>query len=347
MRSQVTLQAIARKSSVSLTTVSLVLRNKPGINEATRKRVLDAASALGYRRRLESASAPSPLLRQVGVVLKARIGDAPYSNQFYAPVLAGVEAACRKQQINMLYATVMVDIDNHPQDLPRMLLEGELDGVLLIGAFVDNTIERLIQRRGMPVVLVDAYALGACYDAVVTDNVRGAYEAVSYLIQQGHRHIAMVGSLPDAFPSIEERRRGYVQALQDNSISECYFADSHLSTEEAAASTAELLRRDPQVSALFCGNDIIAAAAMQAARAAGRRLPEDLSIVGFDNIDLAEHMAPALTTMHVDKAGLGHLAIQLLAHRAEFPDTGCVTAVLRPTMVERQSVRAIVVDQRP
>ena len=80
---------------------------------------------------------------------------------------------------------------------------------------------------------------------------------------------------------------------------------------------------------------------MQAARAAGRRLPEELSIIGFDNIDLAEHMVPALTTMHVDKAGLGRLAVQLLANRAEFPDAGCVTAVLRPTLVERQSVCAI------
>jgi LacI family transcriptional regulator len=341
MRAQITLQAIARKSGVSLTTVSLVLRDKPGINEATRKRVLDAASALGYRRRLGFVSAPAPLLRQVGVVLKAHAVDAHYTNQFYAPVLAGVEAACRRQQINMLYATVMVDIDNHPQDVPRMLLEGELDGVLLIGAFVDNTIEQLIQRRGMPVVLVDAYAPGASYDAAVTDNVHGAYEAVTYLIRHGHRHIGMVGSLPDAFPSIEERRRGYVQALLDNGISERYFADSHLSTDEAAASTAELLRRYPHVTALFCGNDITAVAAIQAARAAGRRLPEELSIIGFDNIDLAEHMMPALTTMHVDKAGLGRMAVQLLANRAEFPAAGCVTAALRPTLVERQSVGAI------
>src|SRR4051812_29441202 len=127
MRSQVTLQTIARKSGVSLATVSLVLRDKPGVNEETRKRVLEAAGTLGYRRRLKSMSTISQVLRQVGVVLKARPGDQPYSNQFYAPVLAGVEAACRRQQINMLYATVMVDIDNHPQALPRMLMEGELD----------------------------------------------------------------------------------------------------------------------------------------------------------------------------------------------------------------------------
>ena len=189
MRSHVTLQAIARQSGVSLATVSLVLRDKPGVNDETRKRVLDAASTLGYRRHLKSVSAIPSTLRQVGVVLKARVGDQPYSSQFYAPVLAGVEAACRRQQINMLYATVTVDIDNHPQSLPRMLLEGELDGVLLIGAFVDHTIEQLIERRGMPVVLVDAYAPGASYDAAVTDNLRGAYEAVTYLIRQGHHHI--------------------------------------------------------------------------------------------------------------------------------------------------------------
>jgi LacI family transcriptional regulator len=323
-----------------LATVSLVLRDKPGINDETRRRVLDAAQALGYHRRLAPGVASHPL-RQVGAIVKARAGDQPHTNQFYAPVVAGVEAACRKQQINLLYATVSVDVDNRPQDLPRMLVEADLDGVLLIGAFVDRTIEQLIQRRGMPVALVDAYATSGYYDAAVTDNVRGAYEAVSYLIRQGHRQIGMVGSLPDAFPSIEERRRGYVQALLDNGILERYFADSHLTYEEAADSTAELLRRYPQVTALFCGNDLTAVAAMQAARSAGLRLPEDLSIVGFDNIDLAEHITPSLTTMHVDKAGLGRLAVLLLANRADFPDASCVTAMLRPTLIERQSVRQL------
>ena len=147
--------------------------------------------------------------------------------------------------------------------------------------------------------------------------------------------------MPNAFPSIEERRRGYVQALSDNDIPERYFADSHMAYDEVADSTIELLRRYPQVTALFCGNDLTAAAAMQAARATGRRLPEELSIIGFDDIDLAEHLTPSLTTMHVDKAGLGRMAVQLLANRAEFPDAACVTATLRPTLIERQSVCAI------
>jgi LacI family transcriptional regulator len=339
MSPKVTLENIARESGVSLATVSLVLRDKPGINEETRKHVLDAARALGYRRRTQTESAAPQALQQVGLIIKAREGDQPRSNQFYAPVLAGIDDTCRKRHINLLYATVMVDLDNHPQDLPRMLLEDQLDGVLLVGAFVDHTIERLIQRRHTPVVLVDAYATTSDYDAVVTDNFRGGYEAVTYLIQRGHHHIGMVGSMPDAYPSIAERRRGYIQALLDHDIPERYFADSHLTREEAAESTLELLKRWPEVTALFCANDEIAVAAMQAARAAGKRLPDDLSIVGFDNIDLAEHLTPALTTMNVDKTSMGRLAVQLLSHRAEFPDSNCVTTVLRPTLIERQSVR--------
>lgn len=341
MSQRVTLEDIARQSNVSLATVSLVLRDKPGINDETRQRVLDVARALGYRRRMPADLAAAQGLQQVGLLNKVRVDDQPQHNQFYAPVVAGIEAACRRQQINLLYATVPVDTDNHPQELPRMLLENELDGLLLVGAFVDSTIARLMERRTTPTVLVDAYAAENCYDSVVSDNFHGAYEAVSHLIERGHRHIGLAGSLPSAYPSIEERRRGYIQALRDHAIAQPYFADSHIQTKETTDATTELLRRCPHITAMFCCNDMVAIAVMQAAQALGRRLPDDLSIIGFDNIELAEHVTPALTTMHVDKVIMGRLAVQLLMNRAEFPTMSCVTAVLRPTLVERQSVRSL------
>jgi LacI family transcriptional regulator len=340
MSQRVTLEDIARQSSVSLATVSLALRDKPGINEETRRRVLEAAHTLGYRRRLSSDSTATGL-QQVGVIIKARTGDLPQTNQFYAPVLAGIDAACRRQQINLLYATMPVDEDNHPQGLPRMLLEDDLDGLLLLGAFVDATIARLMQRRATPTVLVDAYAAENGYDSVVSDNFRGAYQAVAYLIQQGHRQIGVVGSLPNAYPSIAERRRGYLQALQDYGIAEQHFADSHLTREESAAAVAELLRRAPGVTALFCCNDETAVGVMQAAQALGRRLPEELSLVGFDDIDLAAHIVPALTTMQVDKVSMGRVAVQLLAYRVAYPAASHMTTVLRPTLIERQSVQPL------
>jgi LacI family transcriptional regulator len=295
---------------------------------------------LGYRRRLNASSTPRSL-RQVGVIVKARPGDQPHSNQFYAPVLAGIEATCRRQHINLLYAAVPVDQDNHPQELPRMLLEDDLDGLLLVGAFVDTTIARLVQRRATPTVLVDAYAAENDYDSIVSDNFRGAHQAVTYLIQAGHRQIGVVGSMPGAYPSIAERRRGYLQALQDHGIGVHYFANSHLHPADAAAAAADLLRAHPEITALFCCNDTTAISVIHAAQALGRRLPQDLSVIGFDDIDLAAHVLPPLTTMQIDKVSMGRLAVQQLANRAEAPHCGCVTVVLRPTLIERQSVAVI------
>lgn len=105
--------------------------------------------------------------------------------------------------------------------------------------------------------------------------------------------------------------------------------------------TDALLQGSPEITALFCCNDQVAVAAMQAAQALGRNVPDDLSIIGFDNIELAEHLTPALTTMHIDKVGMGRLAVQLLLDRAEFPARNCVTTALRPTLVERASVRSL------
>jgi LacI family transcriptional regulator len=340
MSQRVTMEDIARRTGVSLATVSLVLRDKPGINDETRRRVLGAARELGYRRRPALGPATGPGVGQIGVIMKARAGDLPQANPFYGPILASIEAACRKSRVNLLVATVPVDVDNHPEALPRMLLEDQLDGIILVGAFVDRTIDQLLRRRGVAAVLADAYATGQSYDAVVSDNFRGAYEAVAHLIARGHRHIALVGTLPDAYPSVAERRRGYEQCLTDHGIAARYYGDSHLVTAEAEAATEQLLRRHPEVTALFCANDNLAIAALPIARSLGRRLPEELSVIGFDDIDMAAYVTPALTTMRVDKLGLGRLAVQLLVNRIEAPDAGPVTAVLRPTLVERGSVAA-------
>jgi LacI family transcriptional regulator len=333
------MEDIARRAGVSLATVSLVLRDKPGINEETRRRVFDAAQALGYQKRPTLAASGAPQLQQIGVLMKARPDDTPYANPFYGPILASIEAACRRRHINLLVAAVPVDVDNHPEELPRMLVEDGLDAVVLVGAFVDRTINQLLQRPGKPVVLIDAYATEGNYDAVVSDNFRGAYQAVSYLLEAGHSHIALVGTLPDAYPSIAERRRGYEQALRDHGVEERYFADAHFVHEEVAAATGALLQRFPQVTALFCANDMVAIEALATARAHGRRLPEELSVVGFDDIETAAHVTPALTTMRVDKLAMGRLAVQLLLHRSEAPGSSAVTAMLRPTLVERQSVQ--------
>lgn len=345
MAQQATMEAVAQLSGVSLSTVSLVLRDKPGINSETRKRVLEAAKAIGYQRKYLTDRQAAQALTHIGLVMKARETDAPQANQFYSHVMAGIEATCRKQHINLLYATIPVDENNHPTELPRLFSDAQVDGVLLVGAFADETLTKVSSEKSLPLVLVDAYAPNHAYDSVVSDNVRGAYEAVSYLIQHGHRYIALVGSLPNAYPSIDGRRTGYLQALQAHGITDTYFADSHWIIDEAFEATQALLRQHPQITAIFGCNDDSALGAMRAVHLAGRSVPNDMSIIGFDDIDLARHVIPTLTTMNVDKVLMGRLAVQLLANRVETPEASTVTTIIRPRLIERHSVARLTQPQ--
>ncbi|MFN8475228.1 MAG: LacI family DNA-binding transcriptional regulator [Anaerolineae bacterium] len=340
MPQKVTMEDVARQSGVSLATVSLVIRGRPGINDETRQRVLEAARALGYQKRSPADSQASRPAQSLGVLIKGRADDVPLANPFYAPLLAGIEAACRKARLNLLFATIPVNLDNHPTEVPRLLEEGDVDGVMLVGAFVDATITRLIERRALPLVLVDAYT-EACYDIVGTDNYRGAYEAVTYLLERGHRHIGLVGTQPDAYPSLKERRRGYIQALEDYGIAERYFGDCRIAKDEELVAATRLLSEQPDISAIFCSNDHVAVRVYEAAQMLGRRIPDDLSIIGFDNVDLALYLSPPLTTMHIDTPGLGTLAVDALVRRIESAEASCMTTLIRPRLIERQSVRAL------
>lgn len=333
---------IAEQSGVSLSTVSLVLRDKPGVGSDTRQRVLEVARDLGYLPRNQT-SPYTPALTNVGLILKADQDSMPQANKFYSYVVAGIEMACRRQRVNLLYATMTVDEDSYPLELPRILVEEDTaNGLLLVGAFLNETLIRVVTRRSTPIVLVDAYATSDRYDAVVSDNFGGAYQAVTHLIQHGHQHIGLVGSHPEAYPSIQERRNGYTRALKDNGISERYLAECHvINIEEMVEATTDLLRSNPRITAIVGANDEAALAAMDVARDLGRQVPEDLSVVGFDNIDLASCVSPTLTTMHVDKVGMGRLAVQLLVNRIEHPESSPVRATIRPRLIERDSVRAI------
>lgn len=336
-RAKVTMTDIAQQSDVSPATVSLVLRDKPGVSDETRQRVLDVAHELGYQLKVSTPAPPAHNLSRIGLLLRAREGDLPQTNHFYSSVLAGIEAACRQAHINLLYATMLVDEHNNPLNQPRLLVDETLDGLLLVGAFLNDRLHTYLEQYPAPMVLVDAYATDESYDAVVSDNLMGGFEATEYLIAQGHRQIAIVGSRPMGYPSIQARRRGYAQAMSKHGLPPI-FMDCLLTPEAAGQATAALLAAHPTTTAVFACNDEVAIAVVKAAKEHGRVVPTDLSVIGFDNIDLAQYVTPALTTMCVDKLGMGRLGVQLLLNRVQFPTAGTVQAVIRPQLIERQSV---------
>lgn len=336
---KVTMTDIARESGVSPATVSLVLRDKPGISQATRQKVLDSAAALGY---IFSPTKTNerPFMSSIGLVFKVRPNDPPQTNQFYAPVLSGIETYCRAQNINLLYAQLLVDEENNPLETPRLLKEQGVDGLLFVGIQLNQAITQVLQKQNQPIVLVDAYADDAQYDAVVSGNEAGAYQATSHLIQNGHRHIAMMGSMPHSYPSIQERRNGYLRAINEHGLTPV-FVDCHHNIDSATTAAEVFLPERGQITAVFGANDEVAISIMRVAQTLEMRIPQDLSVVGFDNIQLAHFVAPALTTMRVDKMGMGRLAAQLLSNRIQYPEAGYVKSVIQPSLIERDSVAII------
>ncbi|HEX2756390.1 MAG TPA: LacI family DNA-binding transcriptional regulator [Candidatus Limnocylindrales bacterium] len=333
---RVTLADVAAAAGVSPAAVSLAVRGEPGVSEETRRRIVETARRLGYRTVNRWGSRRS---RQttIGLVIKAPQGDAPKANRFYAPVMAGIEESCRLRSVDLLLATMPVDADYHPIEVPRLVAERATDGLIVVGAHLSRGTTELLED-GPPVLLVDAYAEDAAFDSVVSDDVGGARAAVEHLIAKGHRAIAIVGSHPGSFPSILQRRRGYEQAMTEAGL-QPHFADGpHVPPEVGAAAGLDYVCAHPEITAVFCCNDDVAVAFSQSAQRTGIVVPDAMSVVGYDDIDLAAFVTPRLTTMAVDKIGMGHLAVTLLLHRLELGSAAVTQTLIRPRLVERESV---------
>jgi LacI family transcriptional regulator len=341
MTKRVTLADIAQESGVSVATVSMVLRERAGaIPPETQRRIRDSARTLGY-----SPRTPRPTRARavdtLGVIIKGKDEQPMRDNPFYSGILAGIEDTCRRNHINLFYSAIPVDSDNCPTEYPRLLSNNTINGLMVVGVWVTDRLQRMLGELGAPVVLVDGYAASPDYDAVVSDNRDGARQAVAHLHANGHRHIAMAIGESGGYPSIRERRYGYIEALGECGLSVSYIADSAHAPEQLRAEVERLLLAHPEITALFGSNDRMTLEAARAARAVGRRIPDDLSLVGFDDVELAQHAWPPLTTLHVDTFAMGRMAVNLMLHRLEFPDAALVTAIMRPRLIKRQSVAPI------
>jgi DNA-binding LacI/PurR family transcriptional regulator len=300
--------------------------------------VFEAAEALGYPIKSFTAAAKTSRLDTLGMVVKTDQDQGPNENPFYSRIIMGIEDACRRSGINLMFTTLPVDEQNRPVETPALLYNESVGGILMVGAFVDETVISVSGRRTPPIVLVDAYSNTESFDTVISDNFRAAYQAVEYLIGKGHQHIGLVGGETVCYPSLHDRRNGYIRALKENEITEAYFANFNINKSKGFNEVTWLLKEHPQISALFCINDQVAVTAMHAARECGRRLPQDLSVVGYDDIYLAQNASPALTTMHVDTRAMGRAAVQLLNFRLENPNAARMTLTIHPKLIERDTV---------
>ena len=301
-----------------------------------RERIAHAVQVSRYRP-LEAIQARLGRPLRLAIVLKTYPGDDPEANRFYVPVMSAIALSCAEYGAEIVQARMSVDDLYEVTELPSAVLDGSCDAAFFIGAQINAPAAEQI-GAACPIVLVDGYSPGEIVDSVVTDNIAGGTMAVEHLIAAGHREIALLGTEPVCYPSMQDRRTGYAETLAKHGL-QPHFVDTGYSFSGMVSLLGlDYARRNPAVTAVFGANDAIMVEFMQLAREAGYRIPADLSLVGFDDIDLAGLVMPALTTLAIDKRLMGRAGFALLAHRLEVPTEDPIQIVLTPRLIERETV---------
>jgi LacI family transcriptional regulator len=343
------LRDVAQAAGVSLTTASRVLNNKSSVQSSTRSSVLKAAADLGYKLQVRAISPVTSKFNTIGAIIKRDAYEQNRLDPFYYAVLCGIEDECQRLGISLMYASMQVDDYSQATSIPTLVENSDIDGLVIVGVVFSNaTLAKRIPTH-IPIVIVDASAVGIECDTINTDNLVGAYKAVSYLIEQGHRHIGLIGSTMSGseHPSIRERREGYLKALADHGIQETYIEDSIMNSEIAYQATLKLLQRAPHVTAIFSCNDAIGQHVIQAAKDVGRRVPEDVSVVGFDNTDASSVSRPPMTTVQVDKELMGAIAVRQLQDQAANRNRVSINVMMGTKLVIRESVLSRTREPKP
>jgi DNA-binding LacI/PurR family transcriptional regulator len=338
-----TVKDIAQEADVSIATVSRVLNNHANINEEIRQRVLSAAEELGYEKYEKPERGRGKSLKEIGFVLAHSGADNP--DMFWLPVLQGAETEASKGHIRLTYQGVSADIDS--AELVSKIQEMRVDGLLLVGPFTSEAV-RSVQQLNIPCVLIDNYvrSTNKPLDAVLANNVEGIKDAVREVISKGHHNIAFVGghtcTAQDIY-TFRQRKMGYLEALAEAGlpvVNDLLLEVDVTSSQEIDAACQRLLASGTPFSAVICVNDPTAGHVANALRKYHKRIPEDISILGFDDIAIATYMTPALTTVHVPTATMGATAVKRLLERYADPDSAAVTSLIDVYLVHRNSVVA-------
>lgn len=328
-----TVRQIANRAGVSIGTVSRALNNKPGISEETRQLVFSVAQELGYTPP-RNIPLPSLAVSHLGILFRP-FPETLLANPFYADVLFGVEQICNQYHINISLNTLDYT-GNTLRTRPTLINDERIRGVVLLGAIPQTIINSIFDSTNIPFVLVDNDFKCCRWDSVMVDNRDGLRKATEHLINYGHQNIAFISG-PD-HPSIVERREAHEQVMREHNLKPYIITMPELGTAEGGMAVSQVLDEAPQTTAFLFSNDSQAVGGLKKLQAFGFRVPEDFSLVGFDNITLTQFSTPPITTIHVDRIALGQLATHLLLGRIIHPDRPAVHTTLGVYLVDRASV---------
>ena len=333
-RRRPTLEDVAARAGVSRATASRALTGSPRVTDETRTAVSEAAERLGYIPNRAARSLASRRTETVALVVSEPSVHL-FADPFFAGTIRGIGAGLADSRYQLVLLMSQTDADH--ERVERHLLRGNADGVLLLSTRTDDPLPGRLRAAGIPCVLAGRPLDGAEVSYVDADNVGGAEQAVAHLLARGRSTIATVSG-PKALAPGADRLTGWRKALLDaghRPVRTLAVAGGFTRAGGTAAATA-LLARQPALDGIFAASDLMAIGVLDALRQAGRRVPDDVAVVGFDDSGLAESADPPLTTVRQPIDDIGwHMADLLLAQLDR--DAAPANVVLPTQLVVRQS----------
>lgn len=328
-----TMKDIARLAGVSTSTVSHVINKSRFVSDEIAERVNNAAQQLNY--------APSALARSLKMNRTKTIGMlvTTSTNPFFGEVVKGVERSCYHQGYNLILCNTEGDNQRMKASI-NTLLQKRVDGLLLMCSTLEGERLDVFDRYpDIPIVVMDWGPILFASDKIQDNSLQGGYMATKHLIECGHKEIGCITG-PLIRHQAQMRYEGYKRALAEAgiAINPDWIVESDFECEGGYQAFEKLYQRGKLPSALFVSNDMMAMGVIQAASQRGLRVPDDLSLIGYDDVHIAKFMTPALTTIHQPKYRLGKAAVDTLLYRLENPDTTAQVVQLEPTLVVRSSV---------
>jgi len=337
-----TIKQVAQMAGVSPTAVSLAINGKPGISEQTRARIIEIVKQMDFT---PNESSRRLLFNRTGNIAVLMDQDSSLLDQsFYSELNTQLIRECEDRHYNLIYCVSRMEAD-HTVTIPKVIRSRDVDGIIVLG-YLDQQIISKISSCDCPIIILDNYIPSSGVGHVVFDYQAASVMAMEYLISKGHRQIGYIGSDISGgkiqFFS-QQTFKGYRQVLEQYhlAIPASWMQMSAQDEKTAGDSMDKILQSDVFPTAVLCSGDIYAIGAMRSIKQHGLRIPDDISLIGIDDIILSRYVEPALSTIRVDRKNMAAMAVEALVGWIEEskPEEQLVCAKLQ--MIERDSVKIL------
>lgn len=328
----VTINDIAKAANVSKATVSYVLNDKPGVSEKTRRKILQIIKELNYFPNAVARGLAGKTIGMLGLVIP------DITDMFYASIIRGVEQAANSFHYTLNLCTTHADPEKE-REVVDLFTSGRVDGLIVMTYHLQKDYLAALKERSIPFVFIDSPIEDESIYTVIVDNKKAGYTATEYLINAGHREIAFIHGSRDAWDN-DYRFQGYCQALRDHGL----VLRNHLIKTgdfqrfEGYQAAKGLLISSQRPTAIFAANDQMALGVLHAASELGLKIPEDLAVIGFDDIEAAALVDPALTTVSQPTLEMGKKAVELVVALINGKKPLPRKILLQTSLIERETV---------